>query len=169
MCLECSGVHRGLGVHISFVRCVVGLRAAGGAHRSAHALPGSCPTGRARRCSVRAMARLLVALTRRATPRRSVTMDSWSAQQLKMMQAGGNDALNSFVAVRCTCTPRLRARALTPRVCRQQYGVPKETDPRIKYNAQSAAVYRDKIKAAAEGRPWQAPPVRAKRRGGLCG
>jgi hypothetical protein len=27
-------------------------------------------------------------------------MDSWSAQQLKMMQAGGNDALNSFMAVR---------------------------------------------------------------------
>ena len=31
---------------------------------------------------------------------RSVTMDSWSPQQLKMMQAGGNDALNSFMAVR---------------------------------------------------------------------
>jgi hypothetical protein len=34
--------------------------------------------------------------------RRSVTMDSWSAQQLKMMQAGGNDALNAFVSVRVT-------------------------------------------------------------------
>ena len=29
-----------------------------------------------------------------------MTMDSWSPQQLKMMQAGGNDALNRFLAVR---------------------------------------------------------------------
>jgi hypothetical protein len=29
-------------------------------------------------------------------------MDSWSPQQLKMMQSGGNDALNRFLAVRCT-------------------------------------------------------------------
>ena len=27
-------------------------------------------------------------------------MDSWSPQQLKMMQSGGNDALNRFLAVR---------------------------------------------------------------------
>jgi hypothetical protein len=39
--------------------------------------------------------------------------------------------------------------------------VPKETDPRVKYNSRGAAVYRDKIKAVAEGRPWTAPPVRA--------
>ncbi|KAG1371673.1 ADP-ribosylation factor GTPase-activating protein AGD7 [Cocos nucifera] len=88
MCLECSGKHRGLGVHISFVR--------------------------------------------------SVTMDSWSEIQLKKMEAGGNDRLNGFLA---------------------QYGVPKETDIPAKYNTNAAAVYRDRIQALAEGRPWRDPPV----------
>ncbi|KAG1337903.1 ADP-ribosylation factor GTPase-activating protein AGD7 [Cocos nucifera] len=88
MCLECSGKHRGLGVHISFVR--------------------------------------------------SVTMDSWSEIQLKKMEVGGNDRLNAFLA---------------------QYGVPKGTDIVAKYNTKTAAVYRDRIQALAEGRPWQDPPV----------
>jgi ADP-ribosylation factor GTPase-activating protein 1 len=88
MCLECSGKHRGLGVHISFVR--------------------------------------------------SVSMDSWSEIQLKKMQAGGNSALNSFLA---------------------QYGILKETDIVAKYNSKAAAVYRDRIQALAEGRSWNAPPV----------
>jgi ADP-ribosylation factor GTPase-activating protein 1 len=88
MCLECSGKHRGLGVHISFVR--------------------------------------------------SVSMDSWSDIQLKKMQVGGNSALNSFLA---------------------QYGIPKETDIVAKYNSKACAVYRDRIQALAEGRPWNAPPV----------
>jgi ADP-ribosylation factor GTPase-activating protein 1 len=94
-------------------------------------------------------------------------MDSWSAQQLKMMQAGGNDALNAFVSVRVTrpnaaCPAEPRSALSTVRACStQQYGVPKETDPRVKYNSRGAAVYRDKIKAVAEGRPWTAPPVRA--------
>uniref|UniRef100_A0A0D6R0G7 Arf-GAP domain-containing protein n=1 Tax=Araucaria cunninghamii TaxID=56994 RepID=A0A0D6R0G7_ARACU len=88
MCLECSGKHRGLGVHISFVR--------------------------------------------------SVTMDSWSEIQIKKMEAGGNDALNSFLA---------------------QYGIPKETDIVAKYNTKAAGVYREKIQALAEGRSWTDPPV----------
>lgn len=88
MCLECSGKHRGLGVHISFVR--------------------------------------------------SVSMDSWSEIQLKKMQAGGNSALNSFMA---------------------QYGIPKETDIVAKYNSKAAMVYRDRIQSLAEGRTWNAPPV----------
>uniref|UniRef100_A0A1D1Y3F3 Putative ADP-ribosylation factor GTPase-activating protein AGD6 n=1 Tax=Anthurium amnicola TaxID=1678845 RepID=A0A1D1Y3F3_9ARAE len=88
MCLECSGKHRGLGVHISFVR--------------------------------------------------SVTMDSWSEIQLKKMESGGNERLNAFFA---------------------QYGVAKETDIAAKYNTQAAAVYRDRIQALAEGRPWRDPPV----------
>ncbi|WOL14886.1 hypothetical protein Cni_G23667 [Canna indica] len=88
MCLECSGKHRGLGVHISFVR--------------------------------------------------SVTMDSWSEIQLKKMEAGGNDRLNAFLA---------------------RYGVSKETDIVAKYNTRAAAVYRDRIQAISDGRPWQDPPV----------
>ncbi|RDY04559.1 ADP-ribosylation factor GTPase-activating protein AGD7, partial [Mucuna pruriens] len=88
MCLECSGKHRGLGVHISFVR--------------------------------------------------SVTMDSWSEIQIKKMEAGGNDKLNSFFV---------------------QYGIPKDTDIIAKYNSNAASVYRDRIQAIADGRPWRDPPV----------
>ncbi|TYJ19108.1 hypothetical protein E1A91_A09G169000v1 [Gossypium mustelinum] len=88
MCLECSGKHRGLGVHISFVR--------------------------------------------------SVTMDSWSEIQIKKMESGGNERLNSFLA---------------------QYGIPKETDIVTKYNSNAAGVYRDRIQALAEGRPWQDPAL----------
>lgn len=88
MCLECSGKHRGLGVHISFVR--------------------------------------------------SVTMDSWSEIQIKKMEAGGNEKLNAFLA---------------------QYGIPKEIDIVAKYNTNAASIYRDRIQALAEGRPWRDPPV----------
>jgi len=88
MCLECSGKHRGLGVHISFVR--------------------------------------------------SVTMDSWSEIQIKKMEAGGNESFNSFLA---------------------QYGILKETDIVAKYNTKAAGIYRERIQALAEGRPWTDPPV----------
>ncbi|CAN0881535.1 ADP-ribosylation factor GTPase-activating protein AGD7 [Linum grandiflorum] len=95
MCLECSGKHRGLGVHISFVR--------------------------------------------------SVTMDSWSEIQIKKMEAGGNDNLNAFLSKR---------------------GISKETDIVSKYNTNAAAVYRDRIQALAEGKPWRDPPATKETIGG---
>ncbi|WOL09267.1 hypothetical protein Cni_G18020 [Canna indica] len=88
MCLECSGKHRGLGVHLSFVR--------------------------------------------------SVTMDSWTAAQLRRMECGGNDRLNAFLARR---------------------GVPKDAGIAAKYSSHAAAVFRDRVAALAEGRPWKDPPV----------
>jgi ADP-ribosylation factor GTPase-activating protein 1 len=87
-------------------------------------------------------------------------MDAWSADQLKKMQAGGNDKLNQFF---------------------KQYGVDKYTDIRDKYNNRVAEVsppaftwkgapdyqmtsfstrmqvYREKIKADVEGRPFTPP------------
>lgn len=90
MCLECSGRHRGLGVHISFVR--------------------------------------------------SVTMDSWSQEQLKKMQMGGNGRLNSFL---------------------KQYGIDKDMDIKEKYNSKAAEIFREMLKADVDGRPYSPPPPSA--------
>ena len=97
-------------------------------------------------------------------------MDAWSEDQLRKMQLGGNDALNSFLA---------------------KYGVDKDTEIPEKYNSQAAEararpagcceevqgadsgspacrkgpltlpvaqIYREKIKAEAQGLPYAVPP-----------
>lgn len=52
-------------------------------------------------------------------------MDAWNPDQLKRMQLGGNDKLNSFLG---------------------QYGISKATDIRDKYNSKAAEFYREKIR-----------------------
>lgn len=63
---------------------------------------------------------------------RSIAMDSWTPLQLKIMKAGGNDACNSFLQAR---------------------GVSKNATIQEKYNSDAAALYKEVIKARAEGRP----------------
>lgn len=89
-CLECSGQHRSLGVHISFVR--------------------------------------------------SITMDSWTEKQIKLMQLGGNDKMSSFL---------------------QERGVAPRTPIRVKYQSPEAELYRERLRAIAEGRD---PPTELPRR-----
>mmetsp|Transcript_17770 Transcript_17770/g.21571 ORF Transcript_17770/g.21571 Transcript_17770/m.21571 type:complete len:331 (-) Transcript_17770:1100-2092(-) len=81
-CLECSGVHRSLGVHISFVR--------------------------------------------------SITMDSWSSKQIKLMRLGGNDKLRKFF---------------------EKYGISKNTSIQQKYHSPAAQLYRERLTAEYEGKP----------------
>jgi len=93
ICLQCSGVHRSLGVHISFVR--------------------------------------------------SITMDSWTPSQLKLMKEGGNDK----------CTAHLKSKGISP-----------STAIREKYDNPDAQLYKEIIKARAEGRPepTSLPPPRSR-------
>ncbi len=86
MCLECSGKHRSLGVHISFVR--------------------------------------------------SVTMDSWTQEQIRTMRTSGNEKCNNFLA--------------------QYKALAKEggsTNINAKYNSSAAALYKERLEAEILGRP----------------
>ncbi|ETW09490.1 hypothetical protein H310_00060 [Aphanomyces invadans] len=80
MCLECSGRHRGLGVHLSFVR--------------------------------------------------SVSMDSWTDKQIRLMQLGGNDHFRSEF---------------------DKAGVPKTLSIAQKYNTPQAEAFRNRLNALVEG------------------
>ncbi|KAL6198606.1 hypothetical protein ACLB2K_028395 [Fragaria x ananassa] len=74
---------------------------------------------------------------------RSVTMDFWFEMQIKKMESDGIERLNSFLA---------------------GYSVSKETYIITKYNTNDASVYRDRIQALVDGRPWRDPPVMKERR-----
>lgn len=87
LCLNCAGIHRGFGVHISFVR--------------------------------------------------SLSMDTWSIKQLKIMTVGGNKALTDFF---------------------QSYDIPLALPVHInKFKTRAAQYYRDRIKVAAEGVNYEVP------------
>lgn len=63
-------------------------------------------------------------------------MDAWNPDQLKRMQMGGNAKLNAFL---------------------KEYGIPKHTDIKEKYNSKPAEFYREKIRAEVDGRPYKPP------------
>ncbi|KAJ2078572.1 Zn finger-containing GTPase- Activating Protein for ARF [Coemansia sp. RSA 988] len=88
-CLNCSGQHRGLGVHLSFVR--------------------------------------------------SITMDKWTAEQLKRMEHGGNKAALEFF--------------------KSQPGYSDRMAIKDKYSSRFAELWRQKLTAECEGRVWIAPPA----------
>ncbi|KAG2349158.1 ArfGap-domain-containing protein [Suillus weaverae] len=93
LCLQCAGVHRGFGVHISFVR--------------------------------------------------SVSMDTWQADQIKRMQLGGNAPFRQFIE------------SYTPT---DQGGYKQGTSAYDTYYCWAASQYREKLDAALADKSWSPSP-----------
>ncbi|CAK5262489.1 unnamed protein product [Mycena citricolor] len=76
---------------------------------------------------------------------RSISMDTWQADQLKRMQIGGNAAFKQFMA------------SYTPV---EQGGYKETNSPYEIYHCWAASQYREKLDAEIAGKPWtpSAPP-----------
>ncbi|KAJ8597379.1 ArfGap-domain-containing protein [Rhizopogon salebrosus TDB-379] len=96
LCLQCAGLHRGFGVHISFVR--------------------------------------------------SVSMDTWQADQIKRMQLGGNAPFRQFIE------------SYTPS---DQGGYKQGMSAYDTYHCWAASQYREKLDAALAEKPWSPSPPSA--------
>ncbi|KAJ2710719.1 Zn finger-containing GTPase- Activating Protein for ARF, partial [Coemansia spiralis] len=70
---------------------------------------------------------------------RSITMDKWTAEQLKRMERGGNKAALAFF--------------------RSQPDYEDGMSIKDKYNSRFAELWRQKLTADCEGRVWTAPPA----------
>ncbi|XP_035010931.2 BAR_ACAPs and ArfGap_ACAP domain-containing protein [Hippoglossus stenolepis] len=104
MCIECSGIHRSLGVHLSKVR--------------------------------------------------SLTLDSWEAEQLKLLCVLGNDVMNQIYEARCSEEGRVKPSANSPRAEKEMWIKEKYVEKRFVQNSRSDPDQRHK--AAAGLRLYQA-------------
>lgn len=93
ICLSCAGIHRSLGVHLSFVRCGAAPPPVCGGQCCASAAPLICS-----HCCCLQVCPLNSAcdLSTDSRCRRSTTLDSWSEDQLRLMAVGGNQRARTF-------------------------------------------------------------------------
>ncbi|CAF92913.1 unnamed protein product, partial [Tetraodon nigroviridis] len=129
LCIDCSGIHRSLGVHLSFIRLVLPPN-----HRQRSCRPLSDPPG----SSLNVL-------------HRSTELDSnWNWFQLRCMQVGGNTnavrwPTGLFLPPEASLDP--------PSFCLQtaffrQHGC-STNDTNAKYNSRAAQMYREKIRQLA--------------------
>lgn len=103
MCIECSGIHRSLGVHLSKVR--------------------------------------------------SLTLDSWEAEQLKLLCILGNDVVNQIYEARCSEEGRVKPQAHSPRAEKEAWIKEKYVEKKF---VQSNGAQHHRHKDAATLRLYQA-------------
>ncbi|XP_044058930.1 BAR_ACAPs and ArfGap_ACAP domain-containing protein isoform X2 [Siniperca chuatsi] len=94
MCIECSGIHRSLGVHLSKVR--------------------------------------------------SLTLDSWEAEQLKLLCVLGNNVINRIYEARCSEEGRVKPRTDSLRAEKETWIKEKYVEKRFVQNSSSDGAHREK-------------------------